>query len=100
MMADAPSFGEKCEEIAKRGRLSHSAIVAGDVDEPVKGKPRKRWVQRRPRMTKARRIAAANVERRQQAERDRRDFKATRPADWDKQLDDLKKEFQEGKRNR
>jgi hypothetical protein len=97
------SVGVAYAQVEARARLSHSAIVAGDVDPgPVTrfGRARKSWEPRpprKPRMTARRRRAIARQEQRKADAQALAAFKASRPANWGAMLDELKAEQQKGK---
>jgi hypothetical protein len=88
---------EAYEKVAARGRLSHSAIIAGDVDVP-KTRAKKRFSARKPRVSKRKIRAMAREKGMRQARVEWSAWRKSRPEDWGEQLDLLKKMFnKEGK---
>ena len=95
-----PTFGEQCAAIAIRGRLSHSAIVSGDLAYAVKERRKgKRWKTRRPRKTKVQRAQARRREESARLDSERQEFFASRAPD-PKALDELKAEWRRNHGNR
>lgn len=78
--------------VAARARLSHPAIVAGDADPGPVRKPQRFRMPKR-RVSKKQKRAAMRAERRWKEDQAFLNFRATRPPDWEKQLDELKAEY-------
>jgi hypothetical protein len=80
---------EAYEKVAARGRLSRSAIIAGDVDVP-KARVKNRFPVRKKRVGKKQLRAMAREKRMRETRSEWEEFRKSRPADWNEQLDLLK----------